>query len=46
MVYKVIFDFIFINQDSQLVMLVIFEGKAYIVDFFFIFCLMICFIMS
>lgn len=37
-----ILDFVFVDQDSNFVMNVIFEGKIYFVDFFFIFCLIIC----
>lgn len=35
-------DFEFINQDSQIVNNQTFEGKAYVVDFFFISCPTIC----
>lgn len=41
-VYHTIPDFTFINQDSQVVTNSTFDGKAYIVDFFFISCPTIC----
>ncbi len=41
-IYHTIPDFTFINQDSNVVTNETFEGKAYIVDFFFISCPTIC----
>jgi len=41
-IYPKIPDFQFVNQDSQLVTNATFEGKAYVVDFFFIHCPTIC----
>jgi protein SCO1 len=41
-VYPQVRDFTFVNQDSQEVNNATFEGKAYIVDFFFISCPTIC----
>ena len=35
-------DFVFVNQDSSLVTNATFEGKVYVVDFFFISCPTIC----
>lgn len=40
--YHEIPDFSFINQDSQMVTNANFEGRAYVVDFFFISCPTIC----
>ncbi|MBK6949126.1 MAG: SCO family protein [Haliscomenobacter sp.] len=40
--YHQVRDFSFINQDSQEVNNATFEGKAYVVDFFFISCPTIC----
>lgn len=41
-IYHTVPDFSFVNQDSQLVTNATFEGKAYVVDFFFIHCPTIC----
>ena len=41
-IYPRVTDFSFINQDSQVVNNATFEGKAYVVDFFFIHCPTIC----
>jgi protein SCO1/2 len=41
-VYHKIGDFSFVNQDSQVVNNQTFEGKIYVVDFFFIHCPSIC----
>lgn len=41
-VYPKVPDFAFIDQDSQLVTNATFEGKIYVVDFFFIHCPTIC----
>ncbi|MBK8878268.1 MAG: SCO family protein [Haliscomenobacter sp.] len=41
-IYHQVRDFSFINQDSQEVNNATFEGKAYVVDFFFISCPTIC----
>lgn len=41
-IYHTIRDFSFINQDSQQVTNATFDGKAYVVDFFFISCPTIC----
>lgn len=41
-VYHTIPDFSFLNQDGQVVNNATFEGKAYVVDFFFISCPTIC----
>ncbi len=41
-IYPQVRDFTFTNQDSQAVNNATFEGKAYIVDFFFISCPTIC----
>lgn len=41
-IYPTIPDFTFIDQDSQIVTNKTFEGKIYIVDFFFIHCPTIC----
>lgn len=41
-IYHTIRNFSFINQDSQEVNNATFEGKAYVVDFFFISCPTIC----
>jgi protein SCO1/2 len=41
-VYHTVPDFTFIDQDSQVVTNATFDGKAYIVDFFFISCPTIC----
>jgi protein SCO1/2 len=41
-VYPTVPDFAFVNQDSQLVTNATFEGKLYVVDFFFIHCPTIC----
>lgn len=41
-IYPRVRDFSFVNQDSQLVSNATFEGKAYVVDFFFIHCPTIC----
>jgi protein SCO1 len=41
-IYHTVPDFSFINQDSQLVNNATFEGKAYVVDFFFTHCPTIC----
>ncbi len=41
-IYHEVRDFSFINQDSQEVNNATFEGKAYVVDFFFISCPTIC----
>jgi protein SCO1/2 len=40
--YPQVPDFLFINQDSQLVTPETFKGKVYVVDFFFIHCPTIC----
>lgn len=41
-IYHEVRDFSFINQDSQVVTNATFEGKAYVVDFFFVSCPTIC----
>jgi protein SCO1/2 len=41
-IYHTVPDFVFVNQDSQLVSNASFEGQAYIVDFFFTSCPTIC----
>ena len=41
-IYPKVPDFSFIDQDSQIVTNATFEGKAYVVDFFFIHCPTIC----
>ncbi len=41
-IYPTIRDFSFLNQDSQVVTNKLFEGKAYVVDFFFVSCPTIC----
>lgn len=41
-VYPTVRDFAFLNQDSQVVNNATFEGKAYVVDFFFVSCPTIC----
>lgn len=41
-IYPSIPDFKFIDQDSQIITNATFEGKAYVVDFFFIHCPTIC----
>jgi protein SCO1 len=41
-IYPKVPDFSFIDQDSQQVTNATFEGKAYVVDFFFIHCPTIC----
>ena len=41
-IYPTIRDFSFLNQDSQVVTNKLFEGKAYVIDFFFVSCPTIC----
>jgi protein SCO1 len=41
-IYPKVPDFAFVDQDSQVVNNATFEGKAYVVDFFFIHCPTIC----
>ena len=41
-IYHAIPDFSFVNQDSAVVNNATFEGKAYVVDFFFVSCPTIC----
>ncbi len=41
-IYHTVPDFAFVNQDSQLVSNASFEGKVYVVDFFFTSCPTIC----
>ena len=41
-IYHTVPDFAFVNQDSQLVTNVDFDGRAYVVDFFFTSCPTIC----
>jgi protein SCO1 len=41
-IYPKVADFVFIDQDSQLVTNATFANKAYVVDFFFIHCPTIC----
>ncbi len=41
-IFHTVPDFAFVNQDSQLVTNASFEGKAYVVDFFFTSCPTIC----
>lgn len=41
-IYHTVPDFAFVNQDSQIVTNASFEGKAYVVDFFFTSCPTIC----
>jgi protein SCO1 len=40
--YHTVPDFAFVNQDSQIVTNAAFEGRAYVVDFFFTSCPTIC----